>query len=299
MKPLPAILFGVIFALSQTVYSQEDLSKLEQSAVSLIEAFNEGDAEGVASLFVPQGELVLSSGELVIGTENLLSHYTTVFADPGRPQAALEAGSVRFLTGDVAMEDGTVHLTYPDGEISSHFYQAVHAKQEDGSWRFASIRDVAGDHALPSEKLLALEWLIGDWAIQTEGAHTWITFLWSPDGPYIDAKALTDSTGVPATAATMRIGWNEKEEAFHSWAFDAEGGFNQSIWFEAGESRWILKTKGVTADGETNTVTQVLSPNGSGQGFSWTKRDQVIGGAVLEDRIIQSVKRPPAPAEAE
>lgn len=279
-------------------FTQDDLSKLENSARNLIEAYNEGDAEAVVSLFVEGGELLLASGEIILGRENLLAHYTEVFAADARPQAALEAGSVRFLTDALAVEDGTVHITSPDGEISSHFYQAVHVKQEDGSWLFASIRDQEGDHALPAEKLIALQWLIGDWMIQADTADTWISFSWSDDGPYIDAKALTESPDSMDTAATLRIGWNEKEETFMSWGFDAEGGFNQSTWFADGPDRWVLKTNGVTASGETNIATQVLELGESGQSFSWLKRDQIIDGAIQPDRTLSAVKRPPQPMAA-
>lgn len=295
MKPLLFTILIGISSLSSSSFGQEDLSKLENSARTLIAAFNAGDAEAVSSLFVEGGELLLASGELVLGREDLLAHYTEVFADDARPRAALEAGSVRFLTDNLAVEDGTVHLTSPDGEISSHFYQAVHVKQEDGSWLFASIRDQEGDHALPAEKLIALQWLIGDWIIQTDGADTWISFSWSDDGPYIDAKALTESPDSMDTAATLRIGWNEKEETFVSWGFDAEGGFNQSIWYADGPERWILKTSGVTATGETSVATQVLSLGESAQRFSWLKRDQIIDGVIQPDRTLSAVKRPPQP----
>lgn len=261
-----------------------------------MDAFNAGEAESIASLFVPDGELVLASGEIVIGRERLVEHYSAALAEQDRPQAALEAGSVRFLSEGLAVEDGTIHLTDSSGEISSHFYTAVHAKQEDGKWLFASVRDEVGDHALPAEKLLAMEWLIGDWVTQIDGSDTWISFSWSEDGPYIDAKALTESPGGPATASTMRIGWNERDENFASWAFDAEGGFNYSTWISPETDQWILKTQGITSEGETNTVTQEVTLKASGESFSWTRRDQIIGGVLQDGRTIQFVKRPPAPS---
>ncbi|MDF1658582.1 MAG: SgcJ/EcaC family oxidoreductase [Verrucomicrobiales bacterium] len=298
MIPLlfPALAALILFAPS--IHADDDLSKLEESAASLIEAFNAGDAEAVSNLFVEDGELVLSSGKIVIGKANLLEHYTSVFSDPERSQAALEVGSVRLLTSGMAMEDGTVHLTAPDGGVSSFFYQAVHAKQEDGSWKLASVRDVEGDQSMPAEKLGALKWLIGDWVMQTRGGDTWISFFWSEDGPYIDAKAMSESPQAPATSATMRIGWNEAEEAFKSWGFDGEGGFNESDWVESGPNEFLLKTMGVTASGEKNVVTQVLKLSNKGNVFSWSKRDQVLGGEVLADRTVQAVKRPPKPDSA-
>lgn len=296
MKPFcHALLILVGLCFCQVCLSQEDLSKLEASAEAFVKAFNEGDSEAISELFLPNGELILASGELIAGQEEIRSHYEEVFADTTGPKAALEAGSVRFLTDSLAVEDGTIHLNYPDGEISSHFYTAVHAKQDDGTWRFASVRDEVGDHALPSEKLMELSWLIGDWLIQTDFGGTWLTFSWSEDGPYIDARAVSESPEGPSTAATMRIGWNEKEEAFISWGFDAEGGFNQSSWTERSEGEWILRTEGVTSTGESNHATQVLAMEKGGDEFVWIKRDQTIGGEAQPDRTLSVVRRPPEP----
>jgi hypothetical protein len=100
------------------------------------------------------------------------------------------------------------------------------------------------------------------------------------------------------TAATLRIGWNEKEETFVSWGFDAEGGFNQSTWYADGPERWVLKTSGVTASGETNIATQVLDLDDSAQSFTWSKRDQILNGVIQPDRTLNAVKRPPQPMAA-
>lgn len=281
-----------IFQMSQ---SEDDLSQLEALAGKFLESFNEKDAVALSELFLPNGELVLASGDLIAGRDAIREHYEKVFAKPESPKAALEAGSVRFPTGRLAVEDGTIHFNFTDGEITSHFYTAVHSKGDDGTWSLASVRDESGDHALPSEKLLALEWLVGDWVIQTGSSDTWISFSWSEDGPYIDAKAVTETPAGPSTAATMRIGWNEREESFHSWGFDAGGGFTQSAWTEKADGQWLLRTEGVTAAGEKNVATQVITRKGTGESFGWAKRDQIIGGIVQPDQDLEVLQRPPQP----
>ncbi|MEM6915151.1 MAG: nuclear transport factor 2 family protein [Verrucomicrobiota bacterium] len=277
---------------------QNDLDVLSELSQKFVDSFNDRNAEAIAKLFVPDGEIVLASGTILIGQDDLTDHYTNVFASGEAPLAALEASSVRFVTPSVATEDGTIHLTYESGEVSSHFYTTVQLKQEDGSWLYASVRDEEGDHALHSEKLLALGWLIGDWVIQSKDADTWISFQWSESGPYIDAKLLTETAGVQATGATFRIGWNERSESFNSWAFDDQGGFVHSSWIEAGPDEWILKSNGVTSDGETHNATQTIALDESEQSFIWAKRDQIIGGELLPERTARAVKQPPSPSTA-
>ncbi len=304
LNPMKPLVLSCTFALLTlgSVHAQSgseaDLEQLGKISQSFVDAFNAKNAEDIAKLFVPDGEVVLASGEIVLGHSDLIDHYTTSFAENSSLQAALEASSVRFITPTLVTEDGTVHLTHESGEISSHHYTAVQVKQEDGSWLYASVRDQEGDHALPDEKLLALKGLVGDWVIQTQEVDTWISFQWSDDGPYIDAKLLTQAATIQSTAATFRIGWNEKSESFNSWAFDDQGGFTHSRWTASSPNEWLLKTNGVTASGETHNATQTIAIDPSGESFSWSKRDQIIGGEVQPPNSVRAVKRPPLPATA-
>ena len=185
-------------------------------------------------------------------------------------------------------------MTLPSGEVASHFYTAVQVKQEDGSWLTASIKDEIEDHAPASEKLVALEWIIGDWLIEKDGTRTFLSFSWSEDGPYIDGKALTEQAGGQSTASTYRIGWNNSSKNYVSWAFDALGGYKKSDWTRL-ENGWLLRSTGVTADGEINQSTQSLTPDSTLQGFIWSSRDQTIGGVIQPDSSVRVVKRPPPP----
>ncbi len=301
MKPLVLSCLLAMFTLGSAHAqkgSQADLEHLTKISQAFVDAFNEKKAEDIAKLFVPDGEVVLASGEIVLGQSDLVEHYSVAFSNDDTTQAALEVSSLRFITPTVATEDGTVHLTYESGEISSHHYTAVQLKQDDGSWLYASVRDQEGDHALANEKLLALQGIIGDWVIQTPEVDTWISFDWSNDGPYIDAKLLTQAAAIQSTGATFRIGWNEKSESFNSWAFDDQGGFTHSRWTPSGPDEWILKTNGVTASGETHSATQTIALDPSGQSFTWSKRDQIIGGELQPSKSVRAVKRPPLPATA-
>lgn len=275
--------------------NQPNLDALAKGAAAFVEAYNQSDAAALAKLFLPEGEIVLANGEVVSGREEISKFYEEVFSGEEKPKAALEAGSVRFVTPGIAIEDGTLHVTRPSGEVASHFYTAVQVKQEDGSWLTASIKDEIEDHAPASEKLIALEWIIGDWLIEKDGTRTFLSFSWSEDGPYIDGKALTEQPGDDSVSSTYRIGWNANRKNFVSWAFDALGGYNKSDWTTT-DSGWLLRTTGLTADGEVNQGTRLIEPDASKQSFVWTSRDQTIGGEVQPDQTARVVKRPPAPA---
>jgi uncharacterized protein (TIGR02246 family) len=255
---------------------QLEIDKLAANAKSFVEFYNGGDSASIAKSFLPTGEIVLANGEVVAGREEISSFYEEILSGEDRPQAALEAGSVRFVTPGIAIEDGTFHVTSPSGEVTSHHYTAVQVKQENGDWLTASIRDEIEDHAPASEKLIALEWMVGDWLIEKEGSRTFLSFSWSDDGPYIDGKALTEIAGQESTSSTYRIGWNSKRRNFVSWAFDALGGYSKSDWTTT-DNGWLLRSSGVTADGEINRSTESLVPSEDSENFLWSSRDQTIG----------------------
>jgi uncharacterized protein (TIGR02246 family) len=271
------------------------ISALEDSAAAYVDAFNKGDSKALADQFLPDGEMILLSGAAVRGREAIQEHYDEVFATGEKYTVSYESGAARLLTNGVAVEDAVMSFTAPSGEISVHPYTAVHVKQENGKWLLARVRDLSGDLAAPNEKLRALEWLIGDWVIQIDDADTWISFDWSKNGPYIDVQALTQEADIQSTAATMRIGWDARRGGFVSWSFDQLGGYNYSEWTSIDDHSYMLKTRGVTADGESLTSTQVIALAPSGESFKWSKRDQVIDGEVMPDRSLNVVKRPPAP----
>lgn len=278
--------------------NQANLDALAANAKSFVESYNKADSEALSKLFVPEGEIVLADGTVVTGRDEIAKFYADVFSGENKPRCALEAGSVRFVTPGIAIEDGTLHVTKPSGEVTSHYYTAVQVKQDSGGWLTASIRDEIEDHAPASEKLAALQWIIGDWLLEKDGSRTFLSFSWSDDGAYIDGRALTEKAGEKSLSSTYRIGWNGNRKNYVSWAFDALGGYTKSEW-SATDGGWLLRTSGVTADGEINQSTQSLEPDDSFQSFAWSTRDQTLGEEVQPDRTVQVVKRPPPPSSDE
>ena len=162
-----------------------NLEALASNAAAFVEAYNKAEPESLAKLFLPEGELVLADGEVVGGRDEIRDFYQEVFSGDEDPKAALEASSVRFVTPGIAIEDGTLHVTKPSGEVVSHFYTAVQVKQENGAWLTASIRDEIEDHAPASEKLVALEWLVGDWLSESEDSIATWSCDWSDSKSFL------------------------------------------------------------------------------------------------------------------
>lgn len=275
------------------------LDALKISAERFVEAFNRADAAAVAATYLPGGEITLQDGTVLTGREAIAAFYREGYEEAGesKPRAAIEVDSVRFVTPGVAIESGTLLITKGD-VTTSHPYTAVQIMQEDGTWLTGSVRDELGGAAPPNEQLLALEWLVGDWIIQQGDVETRLSFAWSDFGPYLEGGAEVAQTYAGAVALSIRIGWDAAREGFISWGHDSEGGYVQSEWTETEPGTWLMRSKGVTSEGEANEYLQVCEIAADHQSFTWTIRDQTIGGALQPNRVLTAVKRPPLPNPA-
>ena len=55
------------FAFAEDGSYEEAMRALEENTATFIEAYNDGDADRIAALFLEQGELILTNGEIVSG----------------------------------------------------------------------------------------------------------------------------------------------------------------------------------------------------------------------------------------
>ena len=69
--------------------NKASLEALAANAQAYVNAHNEGNAEAIAKLFIHEGEIILSSGEIVSGRAEIQQFYTDLFSGEKRPRAAL------------------------------------------------------------------------------------------------------------------------------------------------------------------------------------------------------------------
>ena len=271
-----------------------ELESLGKAAARFVAAFNAKDAATIAGLFLPSGEIISRTGDEIRGREEILAFYTELFAGETVPQIALEASSVRLLAPGVAIEDGVVHLTTSENEpVKSVSYSVTQVKQPDGSWLIASSRDHL-EVTPPSEHLKPLVWLVGEWTYEgDDGVRMELAIDLDNSGNFLlcEAVATTSSGDVQNTSA--RIGWNPATSSVFWWTFDSDGGNASGQWTRSGDG-WLLRTSGVTADGETNAATQKITMDG-GDTILWETTDRVRAGETQPDATLRFVRRAPDP----
>jgi hypothetical protein len=219
-----------------------------------------GDSKSLGQMWTKGGDYIDVSGR-VFNAKQLLA----VRSEEATTEVVLHSlpsgeSTIRFITNDVAIEDGT-------SEAGSRF-TAIWVKQ-DGRWLLDSLRESIHDAPQGNEKLKSLAWLLGEWAANSGDTEVLVSSHWSDDGKYIVREFLARADGRGDISATQRIGADSATGKIRCWTFDSNGGTSEGTWRQDGE-RWLVDTKEVLADGKTSKTSTVYVPRGDGTFVSET-----------------------------
>ncbi|XZE53546.1 YybH family protein [Planctomycetaceae bacterium SH139] len=178
-------------AVAESKVDSPDLAAILKASQSFVVAFNQHDANAVATLWTKDGEYVDGAGRVLVGRAEITKDYQAFFTANPDAKIKIVIDSLRLLSSDTAIEDGRAAVessTSGAGGLTN--YTAVHTKV-DGQWLMASVRD-ASVQAVPSVASAAdLEWLIGKWAAEEHGVTMESDCSWVVDGRFIQRKYTT------------------------------------------------------------------------------------------------------------
>ncbi|MCP4189046.1 MAG: SgcJ/EcaC family oxidoreductase [Planctomycetaceae bacterium] len=276
--------------------AEVDWTAIAASAERFTEAFNAADATAVAETFTPHGEYVDVDRNLFQGRDAIQAEFSAFFAENPKATIEIDVQALRFLAPNLAVEEG---VTFTELEGTEHTartrYTAVHIKQ-DNQWRVARVRDFNDEFSNAEGKLRSLSWMVGEWVDESQDAMIETKVYWDEGGRYLirDYHVLID--GSKAMKGQQRIGWDPLTRRIHSWVFDSAGGRMEGLWTQVDDG-WLVKSKGVTADGKLATATHILTPV-TQDSFRWVSLDRVAGEEKLPDLAMTIVRRPPNPKSA-
>ena len=282
-------------AETKAVASDPELELLRASAANFEKAFNAGDAKALGTMFIDKAEVVDADGGLISGRDAIEARFAGLFKETPGCKIQIEITSLRQLTPAVALEEGMTKITLPkDQGTSVNSYTLVHLKQNDGKWRFASIRDYPELVAdAPHEHLKSLEWIVGEWIDESDDGHVHTTYKWSEDGNYLVSGYLVKSKSGTELKGTQRMAWDPLRRMIRGWVFDEHGGFMESEWVPA-DGSWVVKAQGYTPDGQPVSTTRLITPL-SKDTYQIDSTARTVGGVMLPDTSVRVVRRPPAP----
>ena len=134
-----------------------DEQQIRQGVIRFVELYNSHQASDIAQLFAPDGRMIFRDGTQVDGREAIQQSFEDAFAASPKTAVSVTVQGIRFLTPDVAVEEGETSL-FPDGETLTSVgrYTVLHVKKE-GRWLMQSARTVEEESRSAYGELQALE----------------------------------------------------------------------------------------------------------------------------------------------
>jgi uncharacterized protein (TIGR02246 family) len=265
--------------LAQDYAAQEQL--IRAAARDYQAALAQGDPQTIAQFWTANGTF---TDEL--GTPRPASE---LFAEAARSTGAGDpkksgdvTSTIRFITPDVALEDGASEVEGPGAALSRGHFHATWVKQ-DGRWRLASLCEVPVTSAAP--KLAELGWMVGNWSAREGDIDLQVSLRWNATGTYLlrDLKAMHQGNAV--FRSTQRIGIDPRTGKLASWTFDSDGGLGEATWTKQGEI-WIAQSTGVLPDGRQTSGTNVITQDGANS-LVWKTVAASVEGQAVDDHEIR------------
>jgi len=107
---------------------------IQERNETFVAAFNKGDIKAMAASYATDCDFLSADGQRVRGRDAVEKYFAKGFAESKGLKLKHTHSSRRFLTPDVAIDDGAWEITgRPEGEPSKGLYTAILMKR-DGQW---------------------------------------------------------------------------------------------------------------------------------------------------------------------
>jgi uncharacterized protein (TIGR02246 family) len=262
-----------------------DRAAIRSTMQSFVQAFASRDAKALAAHWTTQGEYRNEAGETIRGREDLEKGFAKIFAGSPELSADVQPKSLRFLSSDAAVEEGSVTVRRGPAAPPTRAHYNVLLVREAGRWLLAQLSESPEDEAAIAD----LAWLIGEWRSTTgQGAEIRTRYSWAPSQKFIHAQ-FTIKEKELALSGFQVIGVDPATGAIHTWTFEADGGVGEADWSRDGAD-WVLDATGTLADGSTLTETNILR-RVDDAAFTWQSIDRKLADAELPDLAPVKVTR--------
>lgn len=262
---------------------------IRQRAKEYLQAVECGDGEAIASFWTSDGDYLDETGNAIKGRQLALAAKARSKELGEARQLAAAAESLRFVTSDVAIEDGAVcNPQGPTGDAVVRRYTAIWVRK-DGTWLLDGVRELAAPAISGRNPLQDLAWMIGEWASDDDGNSIRLKCTWSDDEHFLLREIDVNLSERGPLHVSQRIGWDARDRQIKSWTFDSQGGHGAGLWFRQAE-RWIVEAESILPNGSRSTGTNVYALHKTDT-FTWQTTNAEIDGEAIPDRSVQMVRQ--------
>lgn len=290
-------------AASASLHAQSNHDDAEKAiranSQAYIQAFNAADVDALAAFWAKDAVWINpDTGEEIQGRDRIKAAAKTIFAGETKPRLEATTRSVRFLTDDVATEEGSTTLILPGTPPQHSDYSAILVLR-DGQWLihrvFETERPAPSAHA---EHLNPIAWLVGEWIDESETSSVHYTCDWTAHRSFLKREfTVLTPEGTPFEGTEI-IGWDPIEKQIRSWLFDSTGGFAERTWkFRSDENeddRWLIHGNGVLQGGQKASAVHIITPVDNNH-YTFEAVSRELGGELLPNVDETLIRRVPSP----
>lgn len=263
----------------------QDESAVRKAARDYAAALASGDRDAVAEFWTEDGQYFDQSGQPHPASE-LIAEAVSPRQAAAAADTPRSSSTIRFLTPEVALEDGVSEVSLPAATGHSPIRGQYHATwvKRDGRWRLASLCEapIIPDVASTLEEL---GWMVGEWTADDAGVNLHVSVRWNATGTFLlrDLKATNNDNVV--FRSTQRIGRDPATDKLTSWSFDSDGGRGEATWTRQ-ENSWIAQGSGVLPNGQPTSGTVVVDYE-SNDAFIYKTLAAMVDGTPVADHTVR------------
>jgi uncharacterized protein (TIGR02246 family) len=259
---------------------EADEAAIRQAVESYVASFNRGDAKSLAALW--SAEAVYTnplSGEQVVGREAIQKQFAAIFEASKGIKLEAKTDVVRFVSPNVAVEQGSARIIRPNDEPEATEYNAVYVKR-DGQWLLDRVTESDVPVVISNyHHLQDLEWMIGSWLDDDGQSRIQTDCQWTRNRNFITRSFTVAIQDRIELSGMQFVGWDPEQKRIRSWVFDSDGGFAEGVWTRKG-NRWFIQGTGTMPDGLKTSSVNILTYIDNNT-FTWQSVNRVAGGELL------------------
>lgn len=273
---LIGLMTGCLLA-AESQSREADAAAIRAAAKVYTEALQKGESKTLTDLWTADGDIIDDAGQVLQGRETVAA---TTAGEPSGPQPEFQITetSLRFVTPDVAIEDGKVEVTLPGGGMPLEGRFSATWVREAGGWKLAALREARAPEPSGPDTLRELDWMVGDWKVIDETTHgteavdakpaaeLTMRVRWNDTHTFLLREMrIRPTNGAAANGVgldiSQRIGWDPLARRVRSWAFGSDGSHSEATWLRDGGS-WVARTATVKPDGSQTSAINVYTFDG-------------------------------------
>jgi uncharacterized protein (TIGR02246 family) len=261
----------------------------------LVAAYKRGNAKAFAALFTVDGEYIDASEVVFHGRKAITDEFTIFFRETTGSSMKIDVKSIRSIGRNLIAAECVTQFREAEAATPSPGKCRMVCVREGEGWQIASLQEFDDDDVPATshhEHVRQLEWMIGEWIGEGGNSHVHFSCRWDENGQYLLRDFSIESANSKPLKGTQRIGFDPLTQRLRMWVFDSAGGFSEGSFFRDGDA-WILKTSGVTAEGQSATATDKFTRVDEHRMSSETTDHFISGQRVKESESLTIVRKPP------